>query len=77
MRAGLAPRLTWPGVAEGVDGWRVAVMRVGEGETMFAALARALMVAGGYDDPGGFDRAAATPWYAAVDRLRGTIGHPR
>ena len=54
MRAGLMPRLTRPGVVEGVDGWRVAVLRVGEGETLFDALARALLVAGGDDDPGGF-----------------------
>ena len=42
-RAGLIPRLTTPGVIGKVDGWRVAVMRPGDGQAgPFAALAAAL-----------------------------------
>lgn len=62
MRAGLTPRLTTPGVVPEVDRWRIAVMRPGDADTPFAALARALFVtgtpddpvAGPGDDPGGF-----------------------
>ena len=43
-RAGLAPRLTAPGVVPGVDVWRVAIMRPGEkGGDPFIALAEALL----------------------------------
>lgn len=52
MRAGLAPRLITPGVVPEVDVWRVAVVRPGAGP--FLLLARALLVAGRDDDPGGF-----------------------
>lgn len=57
MRAGVAPRLTVPGVVSEVDAWRVAVMHPGGAETPFDALARALLVTGAPaagDDPGGF-----------------------
>src|SRR5262249_2857232 len=57
MRAGLAPRLTAPGVASAVDLWRIAVMRPGDAESPFIALARALLVRGSEDGVGGFGRA--------------------
>jgi hypothetical protein len=41
-RAGLAPRLTQPGAAPGVDVWRSCVMRPSEGDGFLDALARAL-----------------------------------
>jgi tetratricopeptide (TPR) repeat protein len=55
MRAGLAPRLTTPGVVPEVDTWRIALMR--PGAAPFDNLVRALLVTGQGDDPGGFGRA--------------------
>jgi tetratricopeptide (TPR) repeat protein len=57
MRAGLAPRITAPGVVPEVDQWRTAVMRPGDGKSPFDALVQALGVTGKGDDPGGFGRA--------------------
>src|SRR5262249_21565734 len=57
MRAGLAPRLTTPGVVPGVDHWRIAVMRPGDGATPFDALANALQFDPGEYDEAGFGKA--------------------
>ncbi len=58
MRAGLAPRLTAPGVVPEVDRWRIAVLRPGGAATPFMALARALYVSADADsDLGGFGAA--------------------
>ena len=54
MRAGVAPRVTAPGVVPEVDCWRTAVMRPSDGANAFEALAHALAVTGKGDDPGGF-----------------------
>ena len=54
MRAGVGPRVTAAGVVPEVDHWRIAVMRPGDDTNAFEALARALMVTGKGDDPGGF-----------------------
>jgi hypothetical protein len=44
MRAGLAPRLTVPGVVPAVDHWRTAIMRLGDDPDPFLTLAKALLV---------------------------------
>ncbi|MFI5010727.1 MAG: hypothetical protein ACHQAY_00105 [Hyphomicrobiales bacterium] len=64
MRAGLAPRLTAPGVVPSVDIWRIAVMRVGDDPNPFLTLSKALFVEN--DDKGGFG--------AALPELRGKDG---
>jgi tetratricopeptide (TPR) repeat protein len=56
-RAGVAPRLTAPGVVSTVDLWRTAVMRPSDHASPFRALADALYVKGADDDAGGFGRA--------------------
>lgn len=53
MRAGVAPRLTTPGVVPEVDGWRIAIVRIGDLDP-FAGLAAALLVWGEDDDEGEF-----------------------
>jgi hypothetical protein len=63
MRAGLAPRLTAPGVVPAVDIWRTAVARIGDDADPFLTLAKALFVAN--DDKGGFG--AALPELTASD----------
>ncbi len=60
MRAGLAPRLTAPGVVPTVDVWRTAIARIGDDPNPFLTLANALLVA--RDDEHGFG--------AAVPELR-------
>jgi tetratricopeptide (TPR) repeat protein len=55
MRAGLAPRLTSPGVVPGVDLWRTAIVRVGDDPNPFLTLAKALTVA--RDEEHGFGSA--------------------
>jgi tetratricopeptide (TPR) repeat protein len=55
MRAGLAPRLTAPGVVPAVALWRTAVVRVGDDPTPFLSLAKALYVEN--DEKGGFGSA--------------------
>ena len=55
MRAGLAPRLTAPGMTPQVDVWRTAVMRVGNNVNPFLTLAKALLVEN--DDEHGFGAA--------------------
>jgi hypothetical protein len=59
MRAAMAPRVVQPGVVQGVDLWRVAVMRPGTDGHPMLALSRALFVTGDEkkDDPGGFGKA--------------------
>jgi len=52
MRAGVAPRLTTPGVTPRVDLWRVAVARIGDDPDPFLTLAKALLVEN--DKIGGF-----------------------
>jgi eukaryotic-like serine/threonine-protein kinase len=52
MRAGVAPRLTTPGVTPRVDLWRVAVARIGDDPDPFLTLAKALLVED--DKIGGF-----------------------
>ena len=61
-RAGLAPRLTTPGVVSAVDRWRVAVMRPGErkGEAVLA-LAQRLFEAPNDIPPDEEGRPAALP----------------
>jgi tetratricopeptide (TPR) repeat protein len=63
MRAGLAPRLTAPGVVPTVDVWRTAVARIGDDADPFMTLAKALFVEN--DDKGGFG--AALPELADSD----------
>ena len=63
MRAGLAPRLTAPGVVPAVDVWRTAVARIGDDADPFSTLAKALFVEN--DDKGGFG--AALPELADSD----------
>src|ERR1700722_10146248 len=63
MRAGLAPRLTAPGVVPTVDVWRTAVARMGDDADPFSTLAKALFVEN--DDKGGFG--AALPELADSD----------
>ncbi|MFI4997792.1 MAG: hypothetical protein ACHQAQ_18660, partial [Hyphomicrobiales bacterium] len=53
MRAGIAPRLTSPGVVPQIDLWRCAVLRVGDDGDPFLSLAKALLAADGADG-GGF-----------------------
>jgi hypothetical protein len=55
MRAGLAPRLTAPGVVPAVALWRKAVVRIGDDADPFLSLAKALYVEN--DEKGGFGRA--------------------
>jgi eukaryotic-like serine/threonine-protein kinase len=55
MRAGLAPRLTAPGVVPSVDVWRTAVARIGDDPDPFLTLAKALFVEN--DEKGGFGAA--------------------
>jgi hypothetical protein len=55
VRAGLAPRLTAPGVVPMVDLWRTAVARIGDDPSPFLTLAKALLVAD--DEIGGFGSA--------------------
>jgi tetratricopeptide (TPR) repeat protein len=55
MRAGLAPRLTAPGVVPGVDHWRTAIVRVGDDPNPFLTLAKSLLVID--DDDRGFGTA--------------------
>jgi hypothetical protein len=55
MRAGLAPRLTSPGVTPQIDLWRIAVARIGDESDPFLTLAKALLVE--KDEIGGFGRA--------------------
>ncbi len=55
MRAGLAPRLTAPGVVPSVDVWRTAVVRIGDDADPFHTLAKALYVKN--DEAGGFGAA--------------------
>jgi eukaryotic-like serine/threonine-protein kinase len=69
MRAGLAPRLTAPGLVRSVDGWRTAIMRLGDSADLFLALARALLVTGRGDDEGGFGR-------ALPELMKGDYGSP-
>ncbi|HXO67974.1 MAG TPA: hypothetical protein VN838_03335, partial [Bradyrhizobium sp.] len=55
MRAGLAPRLTAPGVAPAVGLWRTAIVRIGDDPDPFLSLAKALLVRN--DEAGGFGSA--------------------
>jgi hypothetical protein len=55
MRAGLAPRLTAPGVAPAVGLWRTAIVRIGDDPDPFLSLAKALLVKN--DEAGGFGSA--------------------
>src|SRR5262249_9280103 len=48
-RAGIAPRLTTPGVVKEVDIWRVAIMRPSDRAAPLEALAEALFGSGGKD----------------------------
>ncbi len=57
MRAGLAPRLTLPGVVATVDVWRTAVMRLSDGPNVWLALAKALVQDGTGGDSAGFGAA--------------------
>ena len=57
MRAGLAPRLTAPGVVPTVDLWRTALVRVGDDANPFLTLANALFVKN--DEKGGYGAGAA------------------
>jgi hypothetical protein len=63
MRAGVAPRLTRPGLVPSVDIWRIAVMRVGDDPNPFLTLAKALFVEN--DEKGGFG--PALPELRATD----------
>ena len=63
MRAGVAPRLTRPGLVPSVDIWRIAVMRVGDDPDPFLTLAKALFVEN--DEKGGFG--PALPELRATD----------
>ena len=63
MRAGLAPRLTAPGVVPTVDLWRTALVRVGDDRNPFLTLANALFVKN--DEKGGYG--PALPELAASD----------
>ena len=63
MRAGLAPRLTRPGVVPSVDIWRTALMRVGDDPNPILTLAKALFVEN--DEKGGFG--SALPELRATD----------
>jgi eukaryotic-like serine/threonine-protein kinase len=55
MRAGLAPRLTAPGVAPAVGLWRTAIVRIGDDPDPFLSLAKALLIKN--DEAGGFGSA--------------------
>jgi eukaryotic-like serine/threonine-protein kinase len=55
MRAGLAPRLTAPGVVPAVAQWRTAIVRIGDDPDPFLSLAKSLYVEN--DEKGGFGRA--------------------
>jgi tetratricopeptide (TPR) repeat protein len=55
MRAGLAPRLTAPGVVPAVGLWRMAIVRIGDDQDPFLSLAKALLVKN--DEAGGFGSA--------------------
>lgn len=55
MRAGLAPRLTAPGVVPAVGLWRTAIVRIGDDQDPFVSLAKALLVTN--DETGGFGAA--------------------
>ncbi|MEA2885676.1 MAG: eukaryotic-like serine/threonine-protein kinase [Bradyrhizobium sp.] len=55
MRAGLAPRLTAPGVVPAVGLWRMAIVRIGDDPDPFLSLAKALLVTN--DEAGGFGAA--------------------
>lgn len=55
MRAGLAPRLTAPGVVPAVGLWRTAIVRIGDDQDPFVSLAKALLVKN--DEAGGFGSA--------------------
>jgi hypothetical protein len=66
MRAGLAPRLTLPGVVANVDVWRTAVMRPSDGASVSHALADALVQDSNEPDSGGFG--------SALPELRARLG---
>ncbi|MDX2290044.1 MAG: hypothetical protein NW217_14650 [Hyphomicrobiaceae bacterium] len=71
MRAGLAPRLTAPGVVPAVEHWRVAVMRPGDGLTPLAVLADALL-----HDPGPIDETGFGAALPELSALRSATAQP-
>jgi tetratricopeptide (TPR) repeat protein len=71
MRAGLAPRLTAPGVVPAVALWRTAIVRIGDDPDPFLSLAKALHVEN--DEKGGFGSALPElkeAGYPTADALR-------
>lgn len=64
MRAGVAPRLTAPGVTPRIDLWRIAVARIGDDPNPYLTLAKALLVED--DKIGGFG--SALPELGALER---------